>query len=151
MLFRAVLLLFLFLGATAFAYSQESTPSQKRAVKVAEIKCDFSEREPLRLVNLPPNAIEKKVDPTYSQEARNEKIEGKVVLTVLIDRIGNVVETCVEDGDPLLVPLAIDAVKQWKFKKNFGFSAKSYKKRKFLQTSISITFRLKEERKELKQ
>ena len=144
MFFRTVLLLSLFLSAAAFAYSQESTSTQKRAVKVAEIKCDFSDRGPLRLLRLPANAIEKTVDPIYPQEARDAKIEGKVVLSVLVDRIGNVVETCVEDGPSLLVPAAIDAAKQWKFKKNFGFSATSFKKRRYLQTAISITFRLKE-------
>jgi len=144
MIFRMVLLTALFFGATVLAYSQETSMPPKPTVTTFEPKCDFSGRKPLRVWNLPANAVVKKVDPIYSQEARDAKVEGKVVLTVLVDRKGNVVQTCVEDGDPLLVPSAIDAVKQWKFKKHFGFSAKSYKSKKYAQTSVAITFRITE-------
>ncbi len=130
--------------SASFIYAQDSGQTTKSPTKVGEIKCVFSDKEVLRLGHLPQNVVEKKIDPTYPQTARDANIEGKVVLTVLIDRKGKVVETCVEDGNPLLVPSAIEAVKQWKFKKHFGFSAKSFKSKKYVQTSIAITFRITE-------
>jgi outer membrane biosynthesis protein TonB len=131
---------------TAFVYAQDSTGQSSKPVAriIAEKKCDFSEYAPLRLWSLPDSAIEKKVDAVYPKEAVDAKVEGKVVLIALIDRNGNVVETCVENGPPLLIQPTIDAVKQWKFKKNFGFPANRYKNRKYLQTGISISYSLKE-------
>jgi outer membrane biosynthesis protein TonB len=146
MFFKIVLLLSVLLCATAYVYTQDSSqqPSKPVARLVTEKKCDFSEYAPLRLWNLPDSTIEKKVDAVYPKEAVDTKVEGKVVLIALIDRNGNVVETCVENGHPLLIQPTIEAVKQWKFKKNFGFAANRYKNRKYLQTGISITFSLRE-------
>jgi TonB family protein len=60
--------------------------------------------------------ILKKVNPEYPDDARRARIQGTVVLTIVISKEGNVAETKLISGHELLVPAAMDAVKQWKYK-----------------------------------
>jgi TonB family protein len=60
--------------------------------------------------------ILKKVQPEYPEAARQNHIEGSVVLNAKIDFNGNVQELSVISGDPALSPAAINAVKKWKYK-----------------------------------
>lgn len=57
-----------------------------------------------------------KVDPQYPQEARDNRVQGDVVLRILIDEQGNVIEAKPVSGPPLLTDAAVDAMMQWKFK-----------------------------------
>lgn len=57
-----------------------------------------------------------KVNPVYPEEARREHVQGIVVLQATIDREGNVTDLDLINGDPLLAPAAIEAVKQWKYR-----------------------------------
>jgi TonB family protein len=61
-------------------------------------------------------SIIKKVLPNYPKEARKNRVQGTVVLQVLISKTGDVADMRVISGDELLVPAAIKAVKQWKYK-----------------------------------
>ena len=58
------------------------------------------------------------VPPKYPQEEREEGIEGKVVLTVVISSEGNVVDAQVISSEPRASfgPAALEAVLQFKFK-----------------------------------
>jgi TonB family protein len=56
-----------------------------------------------------------RVEPTYPEAAREQHIQGPVVLNVLVGTSGLVRETSVVTGDPLLARAAIDAVRQWRF------------------------------------
>jgi TonB family protein len=58
----------------------------------------------------------KKVNPEYPLEARQGRIQGTVLLHVLISKAGDVAKLAVVSGDPLLAPAAIDAVKRWNYK-----------------------------------
>ena len=58
----------------------------------------------------------KKVQPKYPEEARKKHVEGTVVMKTIISRDGDVQELTVVSGDPLLVPAALEAAKQWKYK-----------------------------------
>jgi len=60
----------------------------------------------------PPKAI-KIVDPVYPEAARQEKVEGVVILSVKTDESGQVIDAMVLRSIPLLDPAAIAAVKQW--------------------------------------
>jgi TonB family protein len=60
--------------------------------------------------------IAKKVQPQYPQEAREQHIQGTVVLKAQISKEGDVAQLELVSGHPLLVPAAIEAVKQWKYK-----------------------------------
>jgi TonB family protein len=57
-----------------------------------------------------------KVPPQYPHDAKGQGIQGSVVLSVTIDKEGNVANIQVVSGHPSLVPASIEAVKQWKYK-----------------------------------
>ena len=61
------------------------------------------------------NQLVKRVRPVYPQEARKRGIRGTVLLEALITKTGQVQDTGVLRGDPLLVPAAIEAVRQWRY------------------------------------
>jgi TonB family protein len=52
----------------------------------------------------------------YPYEARDKKIQGEVVLKILVSEAGDVESAEVVSGDPILGKSAIEAVKKWKFK-----------------------------------
>lgn len=56
----------------------------------------------------------KKVDPQTLADA--VRVRGEVVLKTVIDKTGSVERVELISGHPVLVPAAIDAVKQWKNK-----------------------------------
>jgi len=57
-----------------------------------------------------------KVEPVYPQLARNARVQGQVVLTAIISKDGAIQDLRVLSGHPLLVPAALDAVRQWRYK-----------------------------------
>jgi protein TonB len=54
--------------------------------------------------------------PVYPALARQARIQGVVVLSVVIGKDGSVQELKLVSGHPLLAPAALDAVKQWTYK-----------------------------------
>jgi periplasmic protein TonB len=58
----------------------------------------------------------KKVNPEYPEEARRGRIQGTVVLHVLISKAGDIARIEVVSGDPLLAPEAIRVVKLWRYR-----------------------------------
>ena len=58
----------------------------------------------------------REVTPEYPPLAKQARIQGTVVLGVLIDADGKVVDIRVMSGHPLLVQSATDAVKQWEYR-----------------------------------
>jgi TonB family protein len=80
-----------------------------------------------------------KVEPQYTQEARNAKITGTVLLSVIIDASGNPNNIQVVRGlDPGLDKNAIAAVSQWRFD-----PARKNDQAVTVQANIEINFRLK--------
>ena len=57
-----------------------------------------------------------KVDPVYPEAARAAHAHGPVVLKTVIGKDGTVEKVEAVSGDPALVPAAMDAVKQWKYR-----------------------------------
>ena len=55
-------------------------------------------------------------NPKYPEAAKKKKIQGKVVLDVLIGKDGNVKSVKANSGPKELRDSAIDAVRQWKYK-----------------------------------
>jgi TonB family protein len=53
---------------------------------------------------------------TYPSEAREQRIQGEVVVKILISETGDVENAEVVGGDPILAKSAVDAAKKWKFK-----------------------------------
>jgi TonB family protein len=55
------------------------------------------------------------VRPVYPKEPKRAHIQGVVKLNIVITKTGEVGELRVLSGDPVLVPAAIAAVKQWRY------------------------------------
>lgn len=56
------------------------------------------------------------MNPEYPSDAREQHIQGVVILKVNIDKEGNVYNVELISGHPLLAPAAMAAVRQWKYK-----------------------------------
>ncbi len=54
--------------------------------------------------------------PDYPAAALPDKLQGQVIVRVVVDEDGDVESTEVISGNPVLAQAAVDAVKQWKFK-----------------------------------
>ena len=57
-----------------------------------------------------------RVEPTYPTLARSARVQGDVVLSAVIDTNGQIQNLQLVSGHPMLVPAAITAVKQWRYK-----------------------------------
>jgi TonB family protein len=57
-----------------------------------------------------------KVAPQYPPDAREQRIQGVVVMKVNIDKDGNIYNVELISGHPMLAPAAIEAVKRWKYR-----------------------------------
>ena len=60
-----------------------------------------------------------KVPPEYPADAKQARIQGTVVMRVIVNKDGNVANIQLMSGHPLLAPAAIDAVKLWKYRPYF--------------------------------
>ena len=60
--------------------------------------------------------IIRRVQPEYPKKARRKHVQGSVVLRAVIGTDGNIKDLNVVTGDKLLVPPAVKAVRQWKYK-----------------------------------
>src|ERR1017187_7732749 len=60
--------------------------------------------------------IVKKVRPVCPPLARQARIQGTVILKVVINKSGDVENMQLFSGHPMLAPAAIEAVKQWRYK-----------------------------------
>ena len=58
----------------------------------------------------------RQVQPQYPPLARQARIQGTVKLTAIIDHDGSIQKLEVVSGHPLLIPSALQAVKQWRYK-----------------------------------
>lgn len=57
-----------------------------------------------------------KEEPSYPTLARAARVQGEVVLSAVIDTNGTIQNLTLVSGHPMLVPAAIAAVKQWRYK-----------------------------------
>jgi protein TonB len=57
-----------------------------------------------------------KVQPIYPPLARQARIQGTVVLQAIISKTGTIENLHLVGGPPMLVPAAMDAVKQWRYR-----------------------------------
>jgi TonB family protein len=81
---------------------------------------DQRRSEVLQRVSLPARVsqglVTTKVPPQYPADAKDQHIQGAVVLNVVIDKEGNIANIQLISGHPMLAPPAIEAVKQWKYR-----------------------------------
>jgi TonB family protein len=76
--------------------------------------------------------------PVYPQTAQQARVQGTVVLQAAISRDGTVVALRGMSGHPMLIPAAIEAVKQWRYKP-YVINGKPTA----VETEIIVTFTLK--------
>lgn len=57
-----------------------------------------------------------RVEPTYPPLARSARVQGEVVLSAVIDTNGQITNLQLVSGHPMLVPSAINAVREWRYK-----------------------------------
>jgi protein TonB len=57
-----------------------------------------------------------KIEPAYPTLARSARIQGDVILTAVISKTGEIQNLVLVSGHPMLVPAAIQAVKQWRYR-----------------------------------
>jgi TonB family protein len=79
---------------------EEDSPAQPAQVSPQEGKSSLLER----------------VEPEYPDDAKQQHIEGPVVLNALVGSDGSVRDLKLVSGNPALVKAASDAVRQWRFK-----------------------------------
>lgn len=73
-------------------------------------------RAPLAVSNLQQQSkLIRMIQPVYPPLARNARVQGVVLLHIVVDEGGNVSEADVLSGHPLLDDAAVAAVKQWKY------------------------------------
>jgi TonB family protein len=79
---------------------------QENSAKPNSMRIHVAENVPKASVQTPP---------VYPQAAIDQRIEGKVVLHIIIGGEGTVKESSVLSGPPLLAQAAVDAVKGWQY------------------------------------
>ena len=72
--------------------------------------------QPIRISHMDPGRLVHRVQPIYPDIPRRTGIQGEVVLSALIAKDGSIENLQVLSGNPLLVPAAIEAVRQWRYK-----------------------------------
>ena len=82
--------------------------------------------------------LKSKVDPTYPDEARKNRIQGKVAMRIRVDRQGNVSDVKFVAGPAELADAAIAAVKQWKYEP-IALNGEIIE----METQVTIEFKLK--------
>jgi TonB family protein len=85
----------------------------------------------------PESTLLHRVEPEYPEDARQQKIQGPVVLDVHIGGDGTVQDVQVSSGPPELAQAAIDAVKQWRFKPR-RVNGRAVP----METTVTLNFRL---------
>ena len=80
----------------------------------------------------------KEVVPSYPELARKARIQGEVVLDAEISKTGSVENLKAASGHPMLIPAAIDAVKQWRYRP-YMLNGEP----KAVKTQITVHFSLK--------
>jgi len=78
-----------------------------------------------------------KIEPPYPPMARAARIQGEVVLSAIISKTGEIQNLVLVSGHPMLVPAAIQAVKQWRYRP-FLLNGEPVE----VETTITVTFQL---------
>jgi protein TonB len=78
-----------------------------------------------------------KVEPGYPKIAVAARIEGQVVLSAIISKTGEIINLEVVSGHPILIPAAIEAVKQWRYRP-FLLNGEPLE----VETTINVNFQL---------
>ena len=98
-------------GANSPAPAADSGPVQNAAQREGDETAEASSDSP----SPSGNYLLERVEPRYPEEAKEQRIEGPVVLNALVGTDGAVRELKVVSGEPLLAKAATEAVSHWRF------------------------------------
>lgn len=116
-------------GASRNSYTDESvTDAEAVEAKMGNTLAKITDKEVLKesdadtlptpteeyLVSEMPSVISE-VRPVYPQEARDQKLEGAVVMDILIDEAGTVRQVSLVEGQDVFRQGALEAIKKFKF------------------------------------
>jgi protein TonB len=79
----------------------------------------------------------RKIEPAYPKLALSARVTGVVLLKAIISKEGEIKELQVVSGHPILVPAAIDAVKQWRYRP-YLLNGEPVE----VETNITVTFQI---------
>ncbi len=79
----------------------------------------------------------RKVEPPYPVLARQARIQGEVLLKAIVSKSGEITELRAVSGHPMLVPAALAAVKDWRYRP-FLLNGEPVE----VETEITVIFRL---------
>jgi periplasmic protein TonB len=79
----------------------------------------------------------RRVEPVYPKIALSAHVQGVVQLKAVISRTGEVTELEVVSGHPILIPAALDAVKQWRYRP-YLLNGEPVE----VETNITVTFNI---------
>ncbi len=127
----ALLLLVGAAGAAAFPFGSPPpggvTEAASEDGEVLKVGGDV--KEPVQLT---------RVQPTYPEEARQNRVQGHVILEAVIDVKGIVTKVeAVKSPDPMLTEAAIEAVKRWTYK-----PATKHGKPVMVRLTVTVAFKL---------
>ena len=71
---------------------------------------------PFRLSHMSEGSLIYRVQPEYPEIARQARIQGAVQLRAIISKAGTIENLTVESGPPMLIPSALKAVRQWRYR-----------------------------------
>jgi TonB family protein len=106
-------------GGTHEPTAQSSTTNESSATQdSADTSSGTAKAKRLRVGgNIAAKMIEHQVNPQYPDEAKKNHVEGTVVLRCVIATDGTVLQVEYISGPPSLMHSAMDAVRQWKYKR----------------------------------
>ena len=71
---------------------------------------------PVRISHMSEGDLLRKILPAYPPLARSARIQGQVVLQAVISKQGVIENLRLLAGHPMLVPAAVEAVRQWRYR-----------------------------------
>lgn len=107
--------------AVAAAFPLRTATSSGSPVPAVSVAAQAAQDdEPVRIGGdvKPPNKI-KDVKPVYPKDAKDARIQGVVILEIVVDREGRVSDVEVARSIPELDQAAVDAVQQWEFEPTY--------------------------------
>ena len=127
-------------GGTHQPSPQASTTSDSSATQdSADTASGTAKAKRLRVGgNVAAKMIEHQVNPQYPDEAKKNHVEGTVVLRCVIGTDGTVLQVEYISGPPSLMHSAIDAVRQWKYKRTM-LAGKPVE----VETTVSVVYSMR--------
>lgn len=123
---RKLIPIVLFVCVPAWAQSgppaAQDSGSKPQASESPQTAPDSDKRSAPDQIPPAPPADSTKLEPiqikkaAYPYEAREQKLQGEVVVRILVSETGDVETAEIVSGDPVLAKSALNAVKKWKFK-----------------------------------